>query len=235
MRKSKSNRIFLLVITGALCVAGTGLTIANNWENDFQIAAVAIALSASFFAAEGTFFWAHKTWEYLNRLWRKATLAIAMIVLVLGMAGAVASELEVALAKLSNRAVAGNIAGALEKANAGARQREKLYNNRMAFAEIAKGKIDFRVLPFVLCYAAAGLASIVILGVQVGDRKSAAPRPIRGDQIPNNPVIAEQARKRISMAPDAQVRAYADRSGRGYAIHVNGQYAGYLPKEDLNP
>lgn len=238
MRKSKSNRIFLIVITGALCVAGTGLTIANNWENDLQIAAVAIALSASFLAAEVTFFWGHKVWEHLNRLWRKATLATALGLLVLAMAGAVWSELEVALAKLSGRAVAQNISGVLEKANAtAASRRERASNNRTAFAEIAKGKIDFKVLPFVLCYAAAGLVSIVILAVQVGDRRSGAPRPIRGDQIPSNPVILEKARQMGFVKPGQTGKAYADVDPRGeikgMSIHADGQYTGYIPKSQL--
>jgi hypothetical protein len=238
MRKSKSNRIFLAVITGALCVAGTGLTIANNWENDPQIAAVAIALAASFFAAEGTFFWAHKTWEHLNRLWRKVTLAVAMGALVLAMAGAVASELEVALNKLAGRSVAQNIGGILEKVNAGATQRERGRNNRAAFAEISKGKIDYRVWPFVICYAVAGLVTIVILGVQVGERgRASQPRATKGDQIPANPVILEKAHQMGFVRPGQTVKAYADvdRQGevKGVSIHADGQYSGYIPKSKL--
>lgn len=234
MRRSKSNRIFLIVITGALCVAGTGLTIANNWEPDLQIAAVAIALSASFFAAEGTFFWAHKVWESLNRLWRKATLAVAMGLLVLAMAGAVWSELEVALAKLSGRAVAQNVNATLESANTNATQKERMRNSRIAIQEVAKGKINIRVVPFVLCYAAAGLVSIVILAVQVGERaKPTERRASKGDQVMVNPAIADRAREIGLAPPAATVKAYEDRNGAGLAIWVDGKYAGYLSKADI--
>lgn len=237
MRRSKSNRIFLTVITGALCVAGTGLTIANNWENDLLIAAVAIGLSASFFAAEVAYFWGHKVWEHLNRLWRKATLAGGLGVLVLAMAYAVHSELEIALDKLSGRAVAQNIGDILERANAGVTQRERLANNRRAFGEIVKGKINVRALPFVLCYAAAGLVSIVILAVQVGERaRPTERRATKGDQVVVNPYIADRARE-IGLAPAAStVKAYEDRNGAGLAIWVDGKYAGYLSKSDIpNP
>ena len=234
MRRSKSNRIFLAVITCALMVAGTGLTIANNWEPELQIAAIAIALAASFSAAEVCFLWGHKVWEGLRGLWRKATLAIALGLLVLSMACAVWSELEVALSKLSGRAVAGNIRETLDKVNTNVSQRERGRNNRIAFAEISKGRIDFRVWPFVICYACAGLVSIVILGVQVGERvRPATARATVGDQVPANPAIAEKARQ-IGMAPLAgNIKAYEDRNGGGYAIHVNGRYVGYLAKSDL--
>lgn len=236
MRASKSNRIFLTVITGALCVAGTGLTIANNWESDYQIAAVAIALSASFFAAEGTFFWGHKVWEKgLRGLSRKVTLAIALGVLVLSMAGAVWSELEVALAKLSGRSVAHNVSATLESANANATQRERLRNSRIAIQEVAKGKIDFRVFPFVLCYAAAGLVSIVILAVQVGERvRPTGPRATKGDQAAVNPAIADHVRKIGLAPPTATVKAYEDRNGAGLAIWIDGKYACYLSKADIS-
>lgn len=238
MRQSKSNRIFLAVITLALMIAGTGLTIANNWENDPQIAAIAIALAASFSAAEVAFLWGHKVWERLNRLWRKVVLAAGLAVLVLSMAGAVWSELEVALSKLSNRAVATNITGALKEVNTNATQRERLRNNRVAFTELGKGKIDFRVLPFVICYAAAGLVSIVILAVQVGERgRASTPRATRGDQIPSNPVILEKARLAGFVQPGQTVKAYADVDSngevKGMAIHADGQYSGYIPKGKL--
>lgn len=231
MRTSKSNRVFLAVVTLALMCAGTGLTIANNWENDLQIAAIAVALSASFLAAEFTFLWGHKVWEHLRALWRKVVLGLTLAALVLSMAAAVWSELEVALSKLSNRAVAQNIGGVLEKTNASATsRRERERNTRAAFAEVAKGKIDFRVLPFVICYALAGLTTIVILAVQVAQKQK---RQGGGDQVPANPIIAEKA-KQIGMAPpQATVKAYADRNGGGYSIWVDGKYAGYLPKADL--
>lgn len=234
MRASKSNRIFLAVITLALMVAGTGLTIANNWEPDYQIAAVAVALSASFCAAEVCFLWGHKVWERLRGLSRKVTLAIALGVLVLSMAGAVWSELEVALAKLSGRAVAQNVSATLESANAGAPQRERLRNSRIAIQEVAKGKIDFRVLPFVICYAAAGLVSIVILAVQVGERaRPTERRASKGDQAAINPAIVDHARQIGLAPPAATVKAYEDRNGAGLAIWVDGRYAGYLSKSEI--
>jgi hypothetical protein len=234
MRTSKSNRIFLTVITGALCLAGTGLTIANNWENDPQIAAVAITLSACFFAAEGCFFWGHKVFERLNRLWRKATLAVGMGLLVLAMASAVYSELEVALDKLSGRAVAQNVNATLESANANATQRERMRNSRIAIQEVAKGKINIRVLPFVLCYVAAGLVSIVILAVQIGERaRPTERRASKGDQVVINPAIADHARQ-IGLAPPAStVKAYEDRNGAGLSIWVDSKYVGYISKSDI--
>jgi len=238
MRQSKSNRIFLAVITTALMVAGTGLTIANNWESQLQIAAIAIALAASFSAAEVAFLWGHKTWERLRGTWRKAILFGALAALVGSMAGAVWSELEVALSKLSNRAVATNIGDTLEKANMSATQKERGRNARYAFAEIAKGKIDFRVLPFVICYLCAGLTSIVILAVQAGERaRSAQPRAYKGDQIPAFPEVGEKARQLGFVRPGQTVKAYADldkeQEIKGFSVHTEEGYKGYIPKRKL--
>jgi hypothetical protein len=230
MTKQKSNRVFLGIVTGAMALAGTGLTIANNVSSDFQMIAIAITLAACFSAAEVTFLWGHKRFEdsansKKPKLWRKIVLGSSLAILVLSMGYAVFEELNLALKKISNQSLAKN-SGEIVKV-ADARNQTRL--GKIAIRELSNDKINIDPMPFVVCYIITGLVSILIL--------SASERPqartiTYGNQLPHNPALQEAVR-RIGFDPQT-ARAYRDNRERGHAIHVEGQYKRFVSDTELS-
>lgn len=222
MTKTKSNRIFLGVATGFMALAGTGLTIANNWENQLQIAAIAITLAACFSAAETTFLWGHKRFETATRLWRKIVLGVSLAVLVGSMGYAVYEELQLALHKLSNRGLAANSALVVQ----GADKRNQRSIGRDAIKALAGDKVETNPIPFVICYIVTGLVSILILAVTEKQRE----RKIKGP-VPITPEMAEGIREKLKLDPQG-VKAYAAK-GDGFAIYADGSYRGHVTSKRI--
>ncbi len=217
MTRTKSNRIFLGIVTCAMALAGTGLTIANNAAKDVQILAIAITLAACFTAAEVTFLWAHKTYERVKKLWRKIVLVVGMVLLVMGMATAVWEELLFALHKVSNRSLAQNSSLIVEKAD----KRNQRSIGWKALDNLAKDKVQSEPWPFVVCYLITGLVSIVIVGVTEKEQA----RTIIGNRMGANPALQEEARKR-GLDP-LTTKAYSVRGG--YALHTKDGYKHFVP------
>ena len=225
MTRDKSNRIFLGIVTMFLALAGTGLTLVNNWENDFQIAAMAIALATCFSAAEATFLWGHKRYESATKLWRKIVLGVTLGVIALGMSYAFAEELSLVSKKISNRSLASNFKEIVSTTNDKTQSRVA----RHAINKLSEGKIEMRHMPFVVCYLLTALASIAILSAS--ERKR--PRSISyGNQLPNNPILQEHV-QRIGFNPQT-AKAYRDNRERGYAVHVEGQYKRFVSDKELS-
>lgn len=220
MTKTKSNRIFLAIVTLAMALAGTGLTIANNWKNELQQAAIAITLAACFTAAETSFLWGHKRFETSTRLWRKVVLTCALVALVGSMAYAVSEELKLALHKVSNRSLADN--SAVIVASADKRNQRVLGKN--ALESLVKDKIQIEHFPFVICYLVTGLASIAILAVT----ERAKPRTLgKGNVLPKSPELQKRVQE-IGFAANT-AKAYA--VDGGYAVYVDGKYRKFLKEE----
>ena len=222
MTKTKSNRVFLGLVTCAMALAGTGLTIANNWKNELQVAAIALTLAACFTAAEITFLWGHKRYETTKKLWRKIVLAVSLGLLVCSMGYAVSEELKLALHKVSVGSLADSsarVVGSADKAN----QRSIA---RSALVMIGSNKIEANSLPFVVCYVLTGLVSIAILAVS----EAASPR-VRGagNLLPSRPDLVERVKAAGFSVEGAKV--YALNKGGGYAIHTRDGYKGHLPPD----
>jgi len=221
MTKIKSNRIFLGVVTLAMALAGTGLTIANNWKNDLQQAAIAITLAACFTAAETSFLWGHKRFETSTRLWRKVVLTCALVALVGAMDYAVSEELKLALHKVSNRSLAEN--SGLIVASADKKNQRVL--GRTALDKLVEDKIKIEHFPFVLCYLITGLASIAILAVT----ERAKPRsPGRGNVLQNSPEL----QKRVQEIGFTGKTTKAYGVDGGYAIYEDGKYRKFLKETE---
>lgn len=226
MRRSKRRRIFLAIVTGAMALAGTGLTLANNWSTNFQKLAIAITLAACFTAAEAVFLWAHKESEDATRLWRKITLGISMGVLVLSMGFALSEELKLALKKIQSDSLASSSATIVQ--SAGSRRAQVSLGNK-ALDEIFENKVTINALPFIICYIITGIASIVILGV--GEKEKA--RTITyGNQIPHNPALKKYVQQ-IGFNPET-AKAYRDNRERGHAIHDEGRYRKFVSDTELS-
>lgn len=225
MTRQKSNRIFLGIVTGAMAFAGTGLTIANNIQSDFLTIVIALCLGACFTMAEVTFLWGHKRFEDAKKLWRKIVLSISLAGLVGAMGFAFWEELNLVLAKISNKSFASESAVIVKQADK-ANQRSI---GRMAVSKLFEGKIKIDALPFLICYLMTGFVSISILA-------SSEPQRIRshtyGNQLPYNPALQEAVRQ-IGFNPET-AKAYRDNRERGHAIHVEGRYKKFVSDKELS-
>lgn len=228
MTKQKSNRIFLGIVTGAMALAGTGLTIANNFSIEIQALAVALTLAACFTAAEATFLWGHKRFEDSTKLWRKCTLAISLALLVASMGFAVYEELNLALGKISNNSLAESSAKIVSSAD----KLNQTKLGRTALRNLSKEKININAVPFVVCYIISGLVSIAILAVSERQRTRTV---TYGNQLPHKPELQERVRALGFVDPlDAKsVKAYRDNRERGYSIHAQGKYRTFISDKDL--
>ena len=216
MTKTKSNRIFLGIVTGFMALAGTGLTLANNWAPDVQIAAIALTLAACFSAAETCFLWGHKRSETATRLWRKIAINVSLAVLVVSMGWAVWEELKFALHKLSNRSLAGNSAMIISSADV----KNQKSIARSALKTISDDKVKTNPDPFVACYVITGLVSILILACTEKQRE----RKIKGPAVLTSE-MGEQIRGKLKLDP-AGVKIYAAKGG--HAIYAEGKYQGFI-------
>lgn len=227
MTKTKSNRIFLGIVTGAMALAGTGLTFVNNFEPDLQIAAIALTLAACFTAAEATFLWGHKRFETSTRLWRKFVLSISLGLLVFSMGYAVWEELKLALAKVGNRSLASNSAMIVQSAD----KRLQRGVARDALKTLSEGRVVANAVPFVLCYIVTGLVSIAILACTEKTRER---RTGVGNLLLSDAVLQRQVAEKFNLDP-SQARAYVDRSGKGAAVWHKSKQIGYLSFEKPAP
>lgn len=222
MTKTKSNRVFLGLVTCAMALAGTGLTIANNWKNELQVAAIALTLAACFSAAEITFLWGHKRYETTKKLWRKIVLAVSLGLLVCSMGYAVSEELKLALHKVSSGTLAENSA----KLVSGADKTNQRSIARSALNMLGANKVEANSLPFVICYILTGLVSIAILAVS----EVPAPRTRgAGNLLPSRPDLADRVRD--AGYDPATSKVYALNKGGGYAIHTREGYKGHIPSD----
>lgn len=209
--------------TIAMALAGTGLTIANNFEPELQIAIVAITLAACFTLMEIAFLWGHKELDDTSKTWRKAVLAATLITLVCAMGFAVYEELKLALAKFDNRALANNSATIVQSAN----RRVQRGVARDALKVISEHKRQTNVLPFTIGYVVGGLAMVVI-GL-VAEKKRIRQQGA-GNLLANDSALASRVQQEYGVDP-AQARAYLDRNGKGANVWHKSKQIGYVPFE----
>lgn len=224
MTQTKTNRIFLGIVTLFMALAGTGLTIANNgdFQNyDPQIWAIALTLAACFTTAETSFLWGHKMFEKVKGLARKIPLIVALVAIVVSMGFAVYEELALALRKLDNRSLAQNSATIVSSVDR--RNQRSLGAKALAIISSDDVKIATNPNPFVACYIITGLASIVFL--TIGYTRQV--RNIKGNQLTNNPDL--QAAVRNAGIDPATARAYAVNGG--HSIYDKSGYKKFIPAQ----
>ncbi len=217
MTDTKRDRIFLGCLTSVLALAGTVLTIANHYETSLVIA---VSLGASFSACELAFLWGHKKVAAVNRLWKRITVNVSLVAVVLAMSYAVSTELPLVFGKFQQRQNVEATKQVLNTALVNATQKERSTLSKAAMQQVlVTTKVETH--PYVLCYAIAGLVSILLLAVT--GRQQTRRRGL-GNQMTDNPALQQHVRQ-IGFSPD-EVKAYRD--PRGYALWRNGRYLGFV-------
>lgn len=225
MVKTKRRRILFAIGTIAMALAGTGLTITNNFEPQLQIAAITITFAACFTLMEVAFLWGHKELDDAGKTWRKAVLASTLIILVCAMGFAVYEELQLALGKLDNRALSHNSATIVQSAN----RKIQMRVAREALKMVGQHKLQTNAFPFVLGYVVGGLSLIVIglVAEKKRERKQGG-----GNLLTRDNDLASRVQREYGLNP-AEARAYLDRSGKGASIWHKSKQVGYLSLEDV--
>lgn len=233
MRTQKRRRIFFVVVSIAIAMAGTLLTLLNNIDIDaysddlmkgLLTTGIAIALAACFTACEASFIWAHKEIEDSTRLWRKAILVVTAITLVLIMGFAAYQEMVSVRNRIAGRTDSSNFATLIKNAD----RRAQRNIARDAIKALTSNHEVSNIMPFAVAYVAAGISALIIGAVS--ERRKIRVRGA-GNLLTGDPTLQARVQQNFGVNP-AEARAYQDRNGKGASVWHKSRQIGYLSRDD---